>query len=194
MAAWWHEQPGSKPHRQSSSSSIEVFAASRTPPPRNFNSQSYLGNYKPALGQKGSLDWGYIITVLALIFIIVILSRILENLIAKLSRRDAEAIQDANNDEGTSRNWASSSIQTSTSSSLQKRGLDSLFPSNLSIPNKGSSESEPETRTAKGETTIVENIQAYLAQNGGAHERRLGMSETYARRRRREQEGYLVGF
>ena len=42
--------------------------------------------------------------------------------------------------------------------------------------------------------TVDENIQTYLAQNGGAHERRQEMSETYARRKRREQEGYLVGF
>ena len=197
MTAWWHERPGIKPQHQalsSSSSSTEVLAALRTPPPKTVKSKLFSGNDKPVLGQKGNLDWRFMITVLVLVFIIAILSSILKNRIAKLARRDAENTQDKNDLNGISRNGGTSSTQTSTSSGLQKRGLDSLFPSNLSIPNNGSSESEPETRTAKGETTTVENIQAYLVQNGGANERRQEMSETYARRKRREQEGYLVGF
>ena len=47
--------------------------------------------------------------------------------------------------------------------------------------------------TEKGYKTVEENIQGYLTQNGGAEGRKFQMNE-YARRKKREQEGYLVGY
>ena len=200
--AWWHETSKRKPHRQSSSSSsssTEIFAALRTPPPRTNKSRVYSGLIKPALGKKDSFEWGYFITVIAFLVIIIILSRTLKRIIAKLVRQDAAATQDGDN---PSQNEESSSIHTSTStsqncaapSSISKRGLDRLSPRSLSLPFAISPAPNPDTEVRKDIMTVDENVQAYIAQNGENGEGRPGMSEAYARRKRREQEGYLVGF
>ena len=42
--------------------------------------------------------------------------------------------------------------------------------------------------------TVDENIQAYVRQNAGNSGKRNEMLEAYARRKRREDQGYMVGF
>ena len=83
--------------------------------------------------------------------------------------------------------------QTFMTATRRKRGLG-IFVRDQAVPDTDASGVVQDAATEKAHKSVEENIQSYLAQKGGIGGRKLDITEAYARRKRREQSGYLVGY